>query len=121
MNTDNKPFENSKAAALDLLQKGRVIETPFRHTQVVELDNCIEAMVKYASGFCAQRGTFRLGDSVVSPALYNGKEVFKVIGIRATEIEIQGDFSGGTHNVTQSSWFPIDRLQSLEEREGNNG
>lgn len=39
--------------------------------------------------------------------IYHGREPMKVVGIRQNEIELEGDYSGGTHNVTQSSWFPI--------------
>ena len=41
--------------------------------------------------------------------VYDGKEPFKIVGIREKEIELEGDFSGGTHNVTQKDWFPIER------------
>jgi len=37
--------------------------------------------------------------------LYDGKEPFKIVGIRENQIELEGDFSGGTHNVTQKDWF----------------
>lgn len=39
--------------------------------------------------------------------IYDGKELMKVVGIRKTEIELMGDYSGGTHNVSQKSWMPI--------------
>lgn len=29
----------------------------------------------------------------------------EVVGIRHNEVELQGDFSGGTHNVCQKDWF----------------
>ncbi len=31
-------------------------------------------------------------------------EIFEIIGERKEEIEIQGDFSAGTHGVCQSQW-----------------
>lgn len=46
-------------------------------------------------------------DNVFHESIYHGREPFKVVGIRETEIELQGDFSGGTHAVTQKDWFPI--------------
>ena len=36
--------------------------------------------------------------------IYNGHEPFKIVGIREGEIEIDGDFSGGTHNISQKDW-----------------
>lgn len=41
--------------------------------------------------------------------VYNGHEPFKIVGIRENQIELEGDFSGGTHNVSQKDWFNIDR------------
>lgn len=41
--------------------------------------------------------------------IYNGREPFKVVGIRENQIELQGDYSGGTHNVNQKSWIDIDK------------
>jgi hypothetical protein len=37
--------------------------------------------------------------------VYHGREPFKIVGIRETQVELEGDFSGGTHNVTQKDWF----------------
>ena len=31
--------------------------------------------------------------------VYYGHEPFKVVGIRDNQVELEGDFSGGTHNV----------------------
>ncbi len=47
---------------------------------------------------------FNLGDSATCEDGYNHGEVFKVTGIRADEIELSGDWSGGTHAVYQSQW-----------------
>ncbi len=33
------------------------------------------------------------------------REPFKIVGIRENQVELEGDFSGGTHNVCQRSWF----------------
>ena len=51
-----------------------------------------------------------LGKKVYHEAIYNGKELMEIVGIRKTEVELEGDYSGGTHNVIQSSWMPIDGL-----------
>jgi hypothetical protein len=47
---------------------------------------------------------FKLGDKVVHDAIYYGKEVFTVVGIRKNELELEGDFSGGTHHAFGSAW-----------------
>ena len=41
--------------------------------------------------------------------VYKGHEPFKIVGIRENQIELEGDFSGGTHNVCQKDWFDIDK------------
>lgn len=46
-----------------------------------------------------------------APPLHN--EEFEVIGIRKNEIEIQGDFSAGTHNVCQSGWYKKDLISKI--------
>lgn len=38
--------------------------------------------------------------------LYYGKEPFRIVGIRGNEVELEGDFSGGTHNVNKRCWIP---------------
>lgn len=48
-------------------------------------------------------------------ALYDGKERFEVVGIREKEVELRGDYSGGTHNVCQTSWMPIDGIIELKK------
>jgi hypothetical protein len=48
-----------------------------------------------------------LGMRVFHETIYNGKEPMKVVGIRETEVELEGDYSGGTHLVRQKEWLPI--------------
>lgn len=49
----------------------------------------------------------KLRHLVYHQQIYNGKEPMKIVGVRETEVELEGDYSGGTHNVRQSSWMPI--------------
>ena len=42
--------------------------------------------------------------------VYKGHEPFKVVGIRENQVELEGDFSGGTHNVCQKDWFDDDKV-----------
>lgn len=42
---------------------------------------------------------------VYSDKMYWGHEPFKIVGIRNDQVELEGDFSGGTHAVIQRDWF----------------
>lgn len=59
---------------------------------------------------------YRLKDKVTCGRGYNHGEVFTVVGIREHELELEGDWSGGTHNVSQKDWVPIDDCK-LHKRE----
>ncbi len=49
----------------------------------------------------------KLEQFVYHNELYSGKEQMKIVGLRKDQVELEGDFSGGTHNVCQRSWMPI--------------
>jgi hypothetical protein len=34
----------------------------------------------------------------------------EIVGIRKDEVELEGDYSGGTHCVTQKDWLPIEGI-----------
>jgi hypothetical protein len=51
--------------------------------------------------------SFRIGDIVYHRSVYEHKEPLKVVGIMEDELLLEGDYSGGTHNVCQRSWLPI--------------
>jgi len=40
-------------------------------------------------------------------------EIFEIIGERENQIEVQGDFSAGTHNVCQSEWVDKSKIKQL--------
>lgn len=45
--------------------------------------------------------------TVYHQTIYNGNEPLKVVGIRKSEVELKGDYSGvGLDN--SSSWLPLD-------------
>lgn len=48
-----------------------------------------------------------LGMIVYHRDVYQCREPLKVVGIKEDEVELEGDYSGGTHNVVQRSWLPI--------------
>lgn len=73
-------------------------------------DYCDQFHNGVSGSFC--RGTiieidpdFKLGDTVIHPEVYNGNESFEVVGIRVDELELKGDWSGGTHAVCQTGWY----------------
>ena len=49
----------------------------------------------------------RFGQMVYHKDLYWGREQMKIVGLRENEVELEGDYSGGTHNVCQRGWMPI--------------
>lgn len=63
-------------------------------------------------------GKISIGDYVSDKRIYNGNEFFLVIGIRPGFIEIEGDFSGGTHAVRDSCWVSLTDDISLIESSG---
>lgn len=44
---------------------------------------------------------YKLGQIVYHRDLYDCHEPMEVVGIRADELELKGDYSGGTHAVIQ--------------------
>ncbi len=54
---------------------------------------------------------YKLGYKVTTD--YYEKEVFEVVGIRKDELELRGDWSGGTHSVDQTSWYPIEKCKPV--------
>lgn len=55
-------------------------------------------------------GSIEIGATVWHKEIYWGREPMKIIGIRGDAVELQGDYSGGTHNVCQASWMSKDGL-----------
>lgn len=51
-----------------------------------------------------------LGQKARHKKIYNGKETFEIVGIKKDEVLLKGDWSGGTHNVEQEDWMPIEGL-----------
>jgi hypothetical protein len=57
----------------------------------------------------------KIGDFVTIEYYYH-REEFEVVGIRETELELQGDWSGGTHCVSGKDWYPIDKCKPVDQR-----
>lgn len=60
----------------------------------------------------------KLNMTVYHKDVYDGKEPLVVVGIRKDELELEGDFSGGTHPIIEKSWLPIEGviLGDLEDK-----
>ena len=50
----------------------------------------------------------KFGMIVYHKNVYNGKEPMKVVGLRPHQVDLEGDYSGGTHNVCQVDWQPLE-------------
>lgn len=51
-----------------------------------------------------------LGAKVYHKDIYDGKELMEIVGIRKTQVELEGDYSGGTHAVCQKDWLSIEGI-----------
>jgi hypothetical protein len=49
----------------------------------------------------------KIGQFVYHSRLYYGTERMKIVGLRKNEVELEGDYSGGTHAVCQRDWVPL--------------
>ena len=54
--------------------------------------------------------------TVYHTKIYNGEEPMKVVGIRKDQVELEGDWSGGTHNVCQKDWMSLDGVLISAEK-----
>ena len=61
------------------------------------------------------KNDFQIGQIVYHRDVYAHSEPLEIIGIRKTELELEGDFSGGTHNVKQSDWLPIVGVSRIKD------
>ena len=52
----------------------------------------------------------RINQLVYHKDIYWGREQMKIVGLRKNEVELEGDWSGGTHNVCQRDWMPIEGI-----------
>lgn len=66
-----------------------------------------------------EQSEIRIGKKVYHKDVYDGGEEMEVVGIRATEVELRGDWSGGTHHTVGDCWMPIDGL--LEKKAKRTG
>jgi hypothetical protein len=58
---------------------------------------------------------FKIGQTVYHRDIYDHREALKVVGIRETELELEGDYSGGTHGVVQKQWMPIKGVSRIRD------
>jgi len=50
---------------------------------------------------------FHIGQIVYHRDVYEHREPLEIVGIRKDELELEGDYSGGTNGIKQKSWLPI--------------
>ena len=55
----------------------------------------------------------KIGDKVYHRDIYSHKELMKITGLTKDTVELEGDYSGGTHNVIQKSWYPIKGISRI--------
>jgi hypothetical protein len=48
----------------------------------------------------------KIGQIVYHRDIYEHREALKVVGIKETEVELEGDFSGGTSRNIDRQWLP---------------
>ena len=53
------------------------------------------------------RNQLKLDMIVYHTEIYDGNEPMRVVGIRKDQVELEGDWSGGTHGVCQKDWMPL--------------
>lgn len=56
---------------------------------------------------------FTIGQTVYHRSVYQHMEPLKIVGIRENELELEGDYSGGTHNITDKQWMPIKGISRI--------
>lgn len=49
----------------------------------------------------------KIGQQVYHRDIYSHGEQMKIVGIRENEVELEGDYSGGTHGTIGKQWMPI--------------
>lgn len=54
-----------------------------------------------------KRMDVQIGQIVYHRDVYSHREPLKIVGIRENELELEGDYSGGTHSISQKQWLPI--------------
>jgi len=57
---------------------------------------------------------FKIGQFVYHRDVYDHREPLRIVGIRETELELEGDYSGGTHGVSQKQWMPIKGVSRIK-------
>lgn len=56
------------------------------------------------------RSQLKFDDTVYHSEICKGNEPLKVVGIRKDQVELEGDYSGGTHGVCQKQWMPLNGI-----------
>lgn len=57
---------------------------------------------------------YQLNETVYHKDIYDYKEPLTVKGIKEKELLLEGDFSGGTHNVSQQDWLSVENTSRIK-------
>ena len=57
---------------------------------------------------------YQLNETVYHKDVYDYKEPLTVKGIKEKELLLEGDYSGGTHNVSQSDWLSVESTSRIK-------
>lgn len=57
---------------------------------------------------------YKLDEIVYHKDVYDYKEPLLVKGIKEKELLLEGDYSGGTHNVFQSDWLSVEGTSKIK-------
>jgi hypothetical protein len=66
-------------------------------------------IIDRSSGWKMMGKEYHLGDKV-SIEIYDSNDIFEVVGIRNKELELKGDWSGGTA-PEQTGWYPVEKCK----------
>jgi hypothetical protein len=55
----------------------------------------------------------KIGQVVYHRDVYEHGEALKIVGIREYEVELEGDFSGGTHGSVERCWLPAKGISRI--------
>lgn len=58
----------------------------------------------------------QLGMKVFHEDIYKGRELMEIVGLRKDQVELEGDWSGGTHLIPkEKDWMPIKGIFRLKK------
>lgn len=81
----------------------------FTPEQRQRMGTWLETLTEFSSNIIELTNDYYMGEKVMVPSI--DLAPFKVKGIMEGKLLVEGDFSGGTHNVCQSDWIDISLVE----------